>query len=351
MAFAALAKRILMGIVLAICGNFLISIAMNIQKYSHNQQDPELPENAYLKSKTWWLGIILMIFGEIGNFSAYGFAPASLVAPLGTTTVIANAAIAVMYLKETIRYQDVLGISLAIVGGFLLINFSTKEDTVLMAKDIVVYLKQWTFLLYLFLELLAFGALVYVQRTREEEEILTHLLQVAILGSFTVISAKAVSSMMSITFQGSMQLSHPIFYVMVIVMVVTAIGQVRCLNRAMKAFDATVVVPTNFVLFTISAIISGIVFYREFYGLQFIEIFMFLFGCMLSFLGVYLITGDRKEEKSESPLVERNELFAAYLPVLSFYAASFVQPNDGNLSVTAGFDQATTEQSASWYLD
>ena len=34
------------------------------------------------------LGIILMVFGEIGNFSAYGFAPASLVAPLGTTTVI-----------------------------------------------------------------------------------------------------------------------------------------------------------------------------------------------------------------------------------------------------------------------
>ena len=31
----------------------------------------------------------------------------------------------------------------------------------------------------------------------------------------------------------------------------------RCLNRAMKSFDATVVVPTNFVLFTISAIISG----------------------------------------------------------------------------------------------
>ena len=29
-----------------------------------------------------------MVFGEIGNFSAYGFAPASLVAPLGTTTVI-----------------------------------------------------------------------------------------------------------------------------------------------------------------------------------------------------------------------------------------------------------------------
>ena len=29
-----------------------------------------------------------MVLGEIGNFSAYGFSPASLVAPLGTTTVI-----------------------------------------------------------------------------------------------------------------------------------------------------------------------------------------------------------------------------------------------------------------------
>lgn len=35
-------------------------------------------------------GLILMILGEVGNFSAYGFAPASLVAPLGTTTVIGN---------------------------------------------------------------------------------------------------------------------------------------------------------------------------------------------------------------------------------------------------------------------
>ena len=33
-------------------------------------------------------GIIVMVLGEVGNFTAYAFAPASLVAPLGTTTVI-----------------------------------------------------------------------------------------------------------------------------------------------------------------------------------------------------------------------------------------------------------------------
>ena len=33
-----------------------------------------------------------MGLGEIGNFSAYGYAPASVVAPLGTTTVIGKSA-------------------------------------------------------------------------------------------------------------------------------------------------------------------------------------------------------------------------------------------------------------------
>ena len=37
-----------------------------------------------------------MVLGEIGNFTAYAFAPASLVAPLGTTTVIGG----LLILKE-----------------------------------------------------------------------------------------------------------------------------------------------------------------------------------------------------------------------------------------------------------
>ena len=57
-------------------------------------------------------------------------------------------------------------------------------------------------------------------------------------------------------------------------------SQVKVLNQAMQAFDTTVVMPTNFVFFTLSAILGGIIFYREFYGLTFIEVFMFLFGAL-----------------------------------------------------------------------
>ena len=46
-------------------------------------------------------------------------------------------------------------------------------------------------------------------------------------GSLTVISAKAVSSMINITLGGNSQLGHPLFYVMLIVMITTAIAQVK----------------------------------------------------------------------------------------------------------------------------
>lgn len=49
----------------------------------------------YTKDPLWWFGLFLMGLGEIGNFTAYGFAPASLVAPLGTTTVVGKLCVCV----------------------------------------------------------------------------------------------------------------------------------------------------------------------------------------------------------------------------------------------------------------
>lgn len=46
----------------------------------------------------------------------------------------------------------------------------------------------------------------------------------------------------------------------------------------MKENYSTVVVPTNFVFFTIAAIVGGVVFFNEFTGLHALDIFMFLLG-------------------------------------------------------------------------
>jgi len=331
-------KRLLIGVALSISGNMLISVAMNIQKHSHNQLADS--EQSYLKSVTWWGGLILMGLGEIGNFTAYGFAPASLVAPLGTTAVIANAVIAVIFLKEEIRPRDILGIALAIIGAFLLVNFSNKKDTVLSGDEIVQYIKHYPFIIYLVLEILMFMLIFYLHLKQNYIRVVTVLLQVALLGSFTVIAAKAVSSMLTLSFSGSNQLIHPIFYIMLIIMVITAVGQVKFLNEAMALFDTTVVMPTNFVFFTISAILSGIVFYQEFYGLTFLEVFMFLFGAFLSFTGVFFLTGDRADgyqAKTKSPQL---------VPM-----SNSNKPTESNLQAVQPDDQSTNNEAFSYDKD
>lgn len=44
-----------------------------------------------------------MGIGELANFAAYAFAPASLVTPLGALSVIVSAVLSSRYLKENIN--------------------------------------------------------------------------------------------------------------------------------------------------------------------------------------------------------------------------------------------------------
>lgn len=84
-------------------GNLCISVALNIQKYVHNkiadkelepllleseEYESQIVEPVYYKESLWWLGQFMITVGEIGNFVAYGFSSAILVAPLGTVALV-----------------------------------------------------------------------------------------------------------------------------------------------------------------------------------------------------------------------------------------------------------------------
>lgn len=55
-----------------------------VLKITDGRDIGKVEEGMYLRSKLWWLGMVLIAVGEGGNFLSYGFAPASVVAPLGT---------------------------------------------------------------------------------------------------------------------------------------------------------------------------------------------------------------------------------------------------------------------------
>eukprot|EP00003_Mantamonas_plastica_P025307 TRINITY_DN4924_c0_g1_i1.p1 TRINITY_DN4924_c0_g1~~TRINITY_DN4924_c0_g1_i1.p1 ORF type:complete len:277 (-),score=41.08 TRINITY_DN4924_c0_g1_i1:83-817(-) len=118
------------GILLAILGNFLISLSLNITKHAHNiNQNGPHPEVPYTQMPIWWLGMMTMALGELGNFTAYAFAPATLVSPLGAVTIIANAMLASTFLGETMRRRDKVGCVFTVLGGVILVMFAPQVSS------------------------------------------------------------------------------------------------------------------------------------------------------------------------------------------------------------------------------
>jgi len=92
------------------------------------EEEVHSPDQQYLSSPYWWLGLVLMSIGECGNFLAYGFAPASIVSPLGVVALISNCVIAPMMLKEPFRGRDLMGVVVSICGAVIVVWSAEKEE-------------------------------------------------------------------------------------------------------------------------------------------------------------------------------------------------------------------------------
>jgi hypothetical protein len=102
-------------------------------------------------------------------------------------------------------------------------------------------------------------------------------------------------------------LTFPITYLLAAVLVFTAIMQIKYVNRALKRFDATQVIPTQFVIFTLSVIIGSAVLYRDFEKESGEDAGKFVGGCAMTFLGVYLITSARERPTDEEEGFEEDD--------------------------------------------
>ncbi|ORY76361.1 magnesium transporter NIPA-domain-containing protein [Protomyces lactucae-debilis] len=300
-----------LGPLLSICGNVVVSLSLNVQRLAHKKldtaaglgsQDSRDPDGAsekgssYLRSGWWWAGMILMVIGETGNFLAYAFAPASIVAPLGTTALIANVFLAPLLLKERFRRIDLLGVAIAIGGAVTVVSSVPPDQPELKPKQIWKAVGQLPFQIYLVISVCLMLVLARLSRTRGEQNILIDLGLVALLGGFTALSTKGVSSLLSILLVNAFK--YPIFYIMAAVLIATAVLQVTYLNRALARFDSTQVIPTQFVLFTISTILGSAILYQDFARMSTKTIATLIGGCLLTFLGVWLISSGRSVPSS-----------------------------------------------------
>ncbi|KAL9130372.1 MAG: hypothetical protein Q9217_001430 [Psora testacea] len=268
---------------------------------------PDADRKTYLKSLYWWGGIILMTIGEAGNFLAYGFAPASIVSPLGVVALVSNCIIAPCLLKERFRQRDFWGVMVAIAGAVTIVLSAKNSENKMGPGDVWAAITRWEFELYLGITTGLIAILMWASEKYGERTVLIDLGLVALFGGYTALSTKGVASLLSDTLWRA--LTFPITYLLVLILIITALMQIRYVNRALQRFDSTQVIPIQFVLFTISVIVGSAILYRDFRSATGDRISKFIGGCLLTFLGVYLITSGRarRGDDDDSPSLDDEE--------------------------------------------
>ncbi|TFK55849.1 DUF803-domain-containing protein [Heliocybe sulcata] len=245
-------------------------------------------ESDYLKSKLWWAGFLLMNVGEIGNFISYAFAPASVVAPLGTFALIANCAFAPLLLHERFRKREIFGVIVAIVGAITVVFSSNPSDTKLDPHGLIEAISQQPFIIYTIVYIIGMIILSSLSHGQAGQRyVFVDIGLCALFGGFTVLSTKGVSTLL--TTRGFEMFAEWISYPLIIVLVGTGVGQIRYLNRALMRFDGKVVIPIQFVLFNLSAITGSAILYGDFRRATFHQMVTFLYGCAATFAGVFII--------------------------------------------------------------
>ncbi|KAK0646384.1 magnesium transporter NIPA-domain-containing protein [Cercophora newfieldiana] len=257
-------------------------------------EDEPKVASTYLKDPYWWMGQVLITVGEMGNFLAYGFAPASIVSPLGVVALVSNCVIAPLFFKEVFRPRDFWGVIIAIGGAVTVVLSAKQEETKLGPHEVWDAITTTEFKIYMAVSCSLIALLMWLSPKYGNRTILIDL---GLVGGYTALSTKGVSSMLSSTLFGAF--ATPVTYALLFVLLSTAVMQVRYLNKALARFDSTQVIPIQFVSFTLCVIIGSAVLYRDFERTSREQAIKFVGGCLLTFFGVFLITSGRPRHDVE----------------------------------------------------
>lgn len=213
---------------------------------------------AYLKSPTWWGGIVTLVIGEVANFAAYAFAPAILVTPLGALSVLIGAVLGSYFLKEELGTLGKLGCAMCLIGSVIIVLHAPPDKKIETVDEILEYAIHpgmdflcaymlllttsyaTAFLLYCTAVAVFSSVMIYrVAPKHGKKNPLIYISICSTVGSVTVMSVKAFGIALRLTLGGNNQFTHPSTYAFAIVIVVCILTQMNYFNKALSQFSTS----------------------------------------------------------------------------------------------------------------
>ncbi|XP_029956899.1 magnesium transporter NIPA4 [Salarias fasciatus] len=220
--------------------------------------------HGYLRDWLWWGGLLTMAAGEVCNFAAYMFAPATLVTPLGALSVLISAVLSSHLLGEALNVVGKLGCLLCVLGSVLLVIHVPQEQEVTSLEDMTSKLLEPGFLVYAAVVLLMCAVLVLRVSPRcGRSNILVYIGVCSLLGAFTVSSVKGLAIVINSLFSDVSVLANPLSWILLLTLLVSIVTQVNYLNKSLDTFNTLLVYPIYYVFFTSVVLCTSIILFQE----------------------------------------------------------------------------------------
>lgn len=104
-----------------------------------------------MRRPRWVIGITCVVVGSLADFAALGFAAQSLVATLGSLTLVSNVIIAPMLLNERVTREDYQATTLIVAGCALSVAFGQHESEIYTLKALMALYTHARFFIYVFI--------------------------------------------------------------------------------------------------------------------------------------------------------------------------------------------------------
>ena len=230
--------------------------------------------------------------GEAANFAAYAFAPASLVTPLGALSVLITSLLAHRYLKENLNLLSKVGCILCLLGSTVIVIHAPKERPIDSLDQIGTMLADPIFICYLiFVAFTSFLLIAFYGPKQGSKNVLIYVLICSLIGSLSVMSCKGLGIAIRQTLSHKNQMTNPLFWTLLLSVIITVSVQMNYLNKSLDIFDTSVVTPIYYVFFTTFVIIASALLYKEWHSMTVEDTIGSICGFLIVIIAIFLLNG------------------------------------------------------------
>ncbi|XP_053563707.1 magnesium transporter NIPA2 [Bombina bombina] len=246
--------------------------------------------HAYLKEWLWWAGLLSMGAGEVANFAAYAFAPATLVTPLGALSVLVSAILSSYFLNEKLNLHGKIGCLLSILGSTVMVIHAPQEEVIETLNQMAIKLADPGFVLFATAVVIVSLILIFVIGPRHgQSNILVYISICSVIGALSVSCVKGLGIAIKELFAGESVIRHPLAWILLLSLIVCVSTQINYLNRALDIFNTSLVTPIYYVFFTTSVLSCSAILFKEWQHMSVNDMIGTFSGFLTIIVGIFLL--------------------------------------------------------------